>query len=329
MKISAFLAAAAVLLTATAACGHSPEVPVPSVTATTGLERTTYLYARKDGQDLHLDRLVDTSVEVNGRRPVIIFSYGGGWEMGSRGDEGLTSGLIHLTTLGYEVIAIDYRLGIRIAKERGEFTPETGTQMYLRAIQWGVEDLFDATAFVLDQAEEWNIDTDQIVLMGGSAGATNSLVAEYHLANATDLATERLPEGFRYAGVISMAGAFWLEAGTPLTFRNRPAPIMFFHGARDQLVTYDEIQAHFAGYGPVAYARMFPGPDYPKWFVDYPDGDHIIAAMPMIDETKAIEAFLQRLVRDGQQLSIHTIEHGKVAKVFQNAGQLLAGSGQK
>ncbi len=287
------------------------------------VQRTTHLYATKGGQDLKLDLIVDSSVQVKGKHPAIIFSFGGGWEGGSRNGDGKTLGFEPFFSMGYAVIAIDYRLGIKIAKERKEFTKENGTEMYLRAIEWAVEDIFDATSLVLKQADIWNIDKDQIVLMGGSSGATDSLVAEFNVANETDLARAHLPAGFRYAGVISMAGAFWLKANTPLTFKNKPAPIMFFHGAKDQLVTYDEIQGPFSGYGPVAYYRKFAGPDYPKWFVDYPQGDHIIAAMPVIDSINEMKAFLQRLVKERQQLSIHTVEEGKVAKIFQNAAKLV------
>ncbi|RQV65695.1 hypothetical protein DF018_23105 [Burkholderia cenocepacia] len=287
------------------------------------VQRTTYLYATKDDQKLHLDRLVDGSVKITGKRAVIIFSYGGGWEGGARNDEGFTAGLEHFTSLGYDVIALDYRLGIKIAKERNEITPTNGTEMYLRAIQWSVEDLFDATSFVLKHADDWNIDKDQIILMGGSSGATNSLVAEYNVANETELARVHLPANFRYAGVISMAGAFWLKANTPLTFKHKPAPIMFFHGAKDQLVTYDEIEGPFSGYGPLAYFRKFPGPDYPKWFVDYPQGDHIIAGTPMIDSLNEMDAFLEKLVKERQQVSIHTIEEDRVPKTIVNAAALF------
>jgi len=125
-----------------------------------------------------------------------------------------------------------------------------------------------------------------------------------------------------------MAGAFWLKPNTPLTFKNKPAPILFFHGAKDQLVTYDEVHGKFSGYGPVAYFRKFPGPDYPKWFVDYPEGDHVIAAMPVIDSINEMKSFLQKLVKERQQLSIHTVEEGKIAKTFQNAVKLSPKSAQ-
>lgn len=286
----------------------------------TSVERTTFEYAEKDAQKLHLDRIVDPSVNVAGKRPVIIFSVGGGWEMGGRDDEGLQPFLNQLASYGYTVVSIDYRLGIRIAKASGEMTKENGTAMYLRAIQWGVEDLFDATSYILERADEWNIDKEQIVIIGGSAGATNSLVAEFNVANDTELARAHLPQGFRYAGVISMAGAFWLQADTPLEFKSKPAPIMFFHGAKDQLVTYDEIQGPFSGYGPAYYFRKFAGPEFPKWFVDYPDGDHVVAATPTMDSQHEMQAFLDRVVKRRQQISVHTVEEGKPPKTF---GSLL------
>lgn len=313
----------AALLSTTCMHGQAAAAQTKPAAARSTVQTTTFEYATNGGQKLLLDRIVDTSVKVNGKRPVLIVSFGGGWEGGARNDGGLNDATRHFTSQGYNVILIDYRLGIKIAKQNNEFTATNGTDLYLRAIQWSVEDLFDATSFVVKHADAWNIDKNRIVIMGGSSGATNSLVAEYNVANETQMAKARLPAGFRYAGVISMAGAFWLKADTPLTFKNKPAPIMFFHGAKDQLVTYDEIQGPFSGYGPVAYARMFPGPDYPKWFVDYPQGDHIIAGFPVIDSLNEMDSFLQRLVKERQEVSIHTVEEAKVPKTFGNAAKLI------
>ena len=74
--------------------------------------------------------------------------------------------------------------------------------------QFGVEDLYDATAWIVGHADMLNIDTTKIVISGGSAGATNSVMAEYYLCNGDELA-QRLPKGFRYAGVIPFAGGIW------------------------------------------------------------------------------------------------------------------------
>jgi pimeloyl-ACP methyl ester carboxylesterase len=299
-----------------------PKAASDGAPATT-IEKATFAYATKGGQTLNLDRFIDTSVKVAGKRPVIIFSIGGGWENGRGTGAGDPSLLGYFASLGYAVIPIDHRAGIKEAKDKKEFTSANGTEMYLRAIEWSVEDLFDATAYVVKHADEWNIDRDRIVIMGGSAGATNSLVAEYNVANDTELARAHLPKGFRYAGVISMAGAFWLKAGTPLEFKSKPAPIMFFHGAKDQLVTYDEVQGPFSGYGPAYYFRKFPGTDYPKWFVDFPEGDHIVAASPVIENRYEIAAFLQKLVTERQEISVHTVEHDKIPRTFGNAGKLF------
>lgn len=285
--------------------------------AADGLDFTTYQYASKGDYDLYLDLIVDPSLETEGPRPVILFSFGGGWEQGDRGSRDSVDMWKPFLSEGYAIVAIDYRLGIRDAKASGEMTEENGTQMYLRAIDWGVEDLFDATSFVVDHAAEWNVNAEKIVTIGGSSGATNSLVAEYHAANATQLAQTHLPPHFRYAGVISMAGAFWLPQGTPLKFTERPAPIMFFHGAQDWLVTYDEAQADFSGYGPAYYFRNFAGPAYPKWFVDYPQGDHVLAALPLMNRQSEILAFLDRLVINGEELSIHTVEEATVPSSFE------------
>jgi hypothetical protein len=43
----------------------------------------------------------------------------------------------------------------------------------------------------------------------------------------------------------------------------------------------------------------------------------------MIDGLKEMDAFLQRLVKEHQQVSIHTVEEGAVAKIFQNATKLI------
>ena len=286
-----------------------------------GIQKTTFLYATKNGEKLYLDRIVDTSVKVTGKRPAIIYSFGGGWEGGARSDPIADSFLDHLASTGYVVIAIDYRLGIKEAKAKGEFTPATAKDMYLRAIQWGVEDLFDATAYVLRNADAWNVDKGQIAILGSSAGATASLVAEYNLVNATPLALAHLPADFRYSGVVSMAGAFWLKGdNTPLTFKSAPAPIMFFHGSKDPLVTYDEVHAGFSGYGPAYFTRHFPG--YPKWFVDVIDGGHVMAVAPMLDYRDEIDAFLRKLVKEKQRISVHSIEVDTIAKTFPNFQKL-------
>lgn len=284
---------------------------------------STHKFASKGGSDLYLNLFLPSSEAPERPRPLIIYSFGGGWQWGTRGDEKLADSFRELLNAGFSVAAIDYRLGIKEAKHAGEMTDANGSDMYLRAIQWGVEDLYDATRYLLDHADEFALDPTNFVAMGSSAGATNSLVAEWNLANGTNVAKKHLPGGFRYAGIIAMAGAFWLKAGTPLTFSSAPAPIMFFHGSKDWLVTYDEIKSPFAGYGPAYYFREFPGPDHPKWFMDYPEGDHTISERPLTNRTLEMRAFVERFVVGREKLSVHTIEVAKKTGLMDNLIQAI------
>ena len=82
--------------------------------------KETFQYAKRGERDLYLDRIVDNSVPVAGKRPVLIYSFGGGWEMGERYDRSNTKFLRFIASLGYTVVTIDYRLGIQEAKAKKE-----------------------------------------------------------------------------------------------------------------------------------------------------------------------------------------------------------------
>ena len=294
---------------------------VRAAAAPVEVQKKTVVYSSKAGQPLQLDRYMASGSQFQGKRPVLIYSVGGGWETGDRADRVSVEFLQHFASLGYVVVSIDYRLGIKHAKQSGEMTPANIRQSYLRAIRWGVEDLYDATAYVLKHADEWNVDANRIVIVGSSAGATNSLVAEFNVANQTKLATTHLPATFRYAGVISMAGAFWLEDNTPLVWKQQPAPIMFVHGGKDQLVTYEADEKHSA-YGPVYAQQQFTSQGYSSWFIDVPEADHVMSFAGLVDYRSEMEAFLTKMVWERQEISVHTIEKGKVTKTFGNLAAL-------
>ena len=51
------------------------------------IEKTSCQYAEKDGEKLFMDIYSDASAQQSGKaQPVLIFSFGGGWENGSRAD---------------------------------------------------------------------------------------------------------------------------------------------------------------------------------------------------------------------------------------------------
>ena len=138
---------------------------------------TTYSYAVKDGDTLHMDVYLDsTKLHADEKLPVFLFSFGGGWTSGKRQDgQALLEDAAHH---GYVGVGIDYRLGIRALSKQGVNIDSTNfASSYSMAITWGIEDLFDATCFVIDHADELHADTCRIIACGSSAGATNSLTA--------------------------------------------------------------------------------------------------------------------------------------------------------
>jgi acetyl esterase/lipase len=282
----------------------------------------TFTSASRDGRELKLDRIVDEAAAPAEKRPVLIFSFGGGWQMGERNGRTSIKFFRFIASLGYTVVTIDYRLGIREAKRKKEFRWADSREHYQRAIEWGVEDLYEATAFVLKHADAWKIDPARIVLAGSSAGAFNSLHAEHGLCNATPLAAKHLPADFRYAGLISMAGAIWLPGEqTPLEWKRLPCPILFFHGSKDQLVTYDEAHKGFSGYGSASIHRQLARLGGSSWFIDVPGADHAMAGWPLFAYQPEIREFLTQSLPASQPFVKHTVEKDSTRKT--GAGLLL------
>jgi len=93
--------------------GHSSAVLTGTSRGT--IERTTDLYSTKSGQPLHLDRYSASNTQNRGKRPVLICSTGGGWEVADRADRAAVDFLEHFAELGYVAVSIDYRLGVKQA----------------------------------------------------------------------------------------------------------------------------------------------------------------------------------------------------------------------
>ena len=116
------------------------------------------------------------------------------------------------------------------------------------------------------------------MLMGSSAGAITSLQCDFERCNRTALAQQYLPEGFRYAGIISFAGAIFSRKGLAYT-HDMPAPTLLLHGTADRLVTYKQIKFFGIGfYGSNAIAREFQDSHYAHKIIRFTDEGHTVAA---------------------------------------------------
>ena len=159
-------------------------------------QKMTYLYAERDTTRLFLDVLEPAKgsvTSIDGKeKPTILFVFGGGFITGSRDDKFYQKWFECMTSEGYRVVSIDYRLklkGLKLKPIRDglKLKPIRDRAVFMEAVDAAVEDLISATAFIIENAEELNIDPDNIVTMGSSAGAMTVLSADYELCNRTEM----------------------------------------------------------------------------------------------------------------------------------------------
>lgn len=285
---------------------QKPDIPLPE-----GVEMKTYTFAVREEGELKLDVYRDKSFEGQ-TLPVFMYVYGGAWSSGSRKDAPF---MPKFAKRGYAGVCIEYRLRLK----GQEYADSTGFgAQFQNAIRTAVEDVYDATAFLIGHAQELGIDPEKIVISGGSAGATNSIMAEYWLCNEDPLATERLPKDFGYAAVVSFAGGVWKIGMEDPAWKRTPCPHMFVHGDKDQLVPFNKNLIPASNYGAFGPEYLLPllhreGVSYQ--LIKSVDADHFMAGGPDytawgvdIDYTETVFNFLDRTVFHGEKVAIETVE---------------------
>lgn len=236
----------------------------------------TYIYEKRDTCDLFMDvynPAKDSETTFMGKeKPAILFMFGGGFVSGQRDDAGYLPWFRKLTERGYRVISIDYRLGLKGVNKVGV----AQVNVLDHAIHIAVEDLFSATNFIIENAEQFGISPDNIVISGSSAGAIAVMQAEYEVANRTSWASV-LPEGFNYAGVMSFAGAILSREGK-VNYASAPCPTMMLHGTADKVVPYKQIKFFNLGFfGGAKLVKRFEKFGYNYNMYHYLDYGHEIA----------------------------------------------------
>ncbi len=287
-----------------AAVAQSPGIPEDVQMTTLDFSKNT------NGETLQLDYYRAAGDTL--KRPVIILSFGGGWAGGDR----LTYRQIapRYVRHGINVAAIDYTLTL---KGQAQLPDSTlfGVQ-YSNAIMTSVADLYDATRFLLEHKEELGVQEDKIIISGGSAGATNSVMAEYWLCNDAPLATSRLPKDFNYAGVIPCAGSVWKFGLEDPEWKKLPCPHMFMHGTVDWVVPFWDTpipESNFKAFSPKRVAQMLRerGACVETFFVE--DADHMMAAAPIfdfpyggytMDQTEHMLDFIDRVIIGKESIQI-------------------------
>lgn len=261
----------------------------------------TYLFAHRDTCDLYFDvyePVPGSETAIDGiEKPTVLFVFGGGFIIGSRSEKYFFPWFKMLTENGYRVISIDYRLGLKGVKM--DFSPFgllKSTKYTIAAEYMGVEDLFSAVSYIIDNKEALGVDPANIVLAGSSAGALISMVAEQSICNRDSWASV-LPEDFNFKGVISFSGAIVGKDGTP-KYGKAPCPTLFLHGMDDDTVPYRKLQfLKYGMWGSDALSSVFKKNGYPHCIYRYKGHKHDIASafVPLFDtEIEFIEKNLMK-----------------------------------
>ncbi|MDR1919410.1 MAG: alpha/beta hydrolase [Tannerellaceae bacterium] len=271
--------------------------------------KQTFVYSIKGNDSLRLDKYNVPLIQAP--KPCLIFVFGGGFAIGSRDYESYISFYEQFARQGYVVVAIDYRLGMKDFKKT--IAPDMGqlklfkhlVRTLVHTLDIAVEDLFDATNYVLEHASEWGVRPEALISCGSSAGAITVLQGEYEICSGGRL-SERLPQGFNYAGVISFAGAIFSQKGH-LKWIKKPAPIQLFHGDMDREVPYDKLKFRQLGFfGSRHIAAQFEQLGYPYYFYSVENATHEMAGKPMTENLDEINTFIDKLVFKKENLMIHT-----------------------
>lgn len=269
----------------------------------------TYTYSEKGGSKLQLD-VYQPAFDNNDKRPVLLYVHGGGFAGGARDEANISAFCKRLARYGYVAVSIDYRLTRKdSASGLGCDCPAAEKLKTFRA---AVDDLQDATYFLIERHEQLGIDPYQLILAGSSAGAETVLNAAFQPPYCYGLDDGPVS----YAGVIAMAGAI---PDTSLIYDESAVPALLFHGTCDQLVPYGtaahryctpEQPGYLVLHGSHTIAERLHQLAKPYWLHTFCGGDHAVASSPMTQQFDEIIRFCFDFVLSGKTEQIHTIDEG-------------------
>jgi len=250
----------------------------------------TFTYATKGGQNLDLDYYSPWSFN-EAKRPLVIYVHGGGFSSGRRNSPKITEFCNKLAQYGYNVASISYRL-TRMGKPEG-FGCDCPATEKMNTFQSAVEDLQDATYFLIENREPLAIDPLKIILAGSSAGAETVLNAAYQPPVCYGLDSGPLS----YAGVISMAGAI---PDTISIYSESAVPSLLFHGTCDNLVPFSSAShrhclpdqpGYLPLFGSLPISQRLRTLQLPHWLYITCGAGHEIASSPMTSSFDVIVDF--------------------------------------
>ncbi len=269
----------------------------------------TYTYATKNGEALKLDVYLPQA-DPETERATLIYLHGGGFATGNRDSEKIKEFCTRLAGYGYVVVSMQYRL-TRKNTETG-FGCDCPANEKLNTFISAIQDIQDASFFLVENREQFGINPQKLILAGSSAGAEAALNAAYQPPMCYGLDSGPVS----YAGVISMAGAI---PDTVVLYEESAVPSLFFHGTDDNLVPYATAPHRFCeksspGYlilnGPATITQKLDKLNAPYWLYTFCGGGHEYSDKPMTDYFDVITEFCHRFVINEEKESLKTVEKG-------------------
>lgn len=266
----------------------------------------TYTYATKDSEDLNLDVYMPASDTVT-KRAVYLFVHGGGFSGGSRDGGIIPEFCKNITRRGYVTVSMSYRLTRKDKPSR--FGCDCPAEDKLNTFMSAVEDIHDATTFLIKNQEKFGINSQMIILSGSSAGAEAVLNAAFEPWKING-------QTFKYEGVISFAGAI---PDTSVITKETAIPSLMFHGTCDNLVPYATAPHHYcnkksSGFlilsGSYSIAEKLKQLNKPYWLHTTCGGNHSIAGTPLTEYLHEILYFCHHFIIKGTNEQIRTVIPG-------------------
>jgi para-nitrobenzyl esterase len=182
--------------------------------------------------DIYLPALADPKASA----PLFVFIHGGGF---TGGDKAVTELCTKIAAEGYAVASINYRLTLKYKKAAGSSCsanmskglPKNGKfhPLLQQAVRNASQDAAMALDWLQRNAANYQLDTRNIVICGGSAGAMTAL----HLAYVAK------PANSKIKAVVN----FWGGLEDARVIKKGAAPMLTYHGDLDDLISVDYAHA--------------------------------------------------------------------------------------
>jgi predicted esterase len=261
-----------------------------------------------DGKDkLELDIYLPDIPVIDKKLPLVLYVHGGGFSGGNRIDPLISKMATEMNAAGYAFVSMSYRLLMK-GKSFGCDQP---AHQKIMVFQQSMIDVRRATAYLMTQQNEFNLDMSKVILAGSSAGAEAVLHTAYWPEANLPAEALVLPVDFKYAGIISMAGA--LIDPTMITAENA-LPSLFFHGTCDALVPFDIRSHRLCSPGQSGYLLLHGAGELKTrhtqlnksiYLVSYMNGGHEYASLPMAEERGRMLDFIKNDVLGKEKRQVY------------------------